>query len=88
MKTLQELQLQWGESTCGRSLEQYIYDYFKDGGIATDLKNANIKLADANFVIANMKHGIKKYCFHWDSYFSNKIVGNPPVIQDLKDLIK
>lgn len=27
-KTMHELQLDWGNSKCGRSIEQFIYDYF------------------------------------------------------------
>ena len=35
-----------------------------------------------------LKSAIRKYIFHWDSYFNNKIVGNPPVINDLRKLIE
>jgi hypothetical protein len=36
----------------------------------------------------DLKTGIRKFVHHWESYFNNKIVGNPPVIQDLKNLLK
>ncbi len=29
-KTLEELQFEWGDSTVPKTLEQYIYDYFKE----------------------------------------------------------
>lgn len=61
MKTLQELQLQWGESTCGRSIEQYVYDYFKGNGMSTELKNVYIKLGDAKFEIADLKLHQERY---------------------------
>jgi hypothetical protein len=48
------------------------------------MNKANAKMGAR---INDLEGAIKKYCWHWDSYFSNKIVGNPPVIQDLKDLI-
>lgn len=35
----------------------------------------------------DLETAIRKFCHHWDSYFNNKIVGNPPVINDLKKLL-
>lgn len=50
-----------------------------------------ILLSSCNTYMYKCNWGYQKYPFHdpthWQSYFSNKIVGNPPSIKDLEDLI-
>jgi hypothetical protein len=35
-----------------------------------------------------LKDAIRKFVWHWDSYFNNKIVGNPPDLNDLRKVIE
>lgn len=37
--------------------------------------------------IVELEKGIKKFVWHWRSYFNNKIVGNPPDLNVLTSLI-
>lgn len=41
MKTFEQLQHEWGESSCGRSVEKFIYDYF-----AAELRKAKHRRSD------------------------------------------
>lgn len=36
----------------------------------------------------DLKTAIRKFVWHWESYFSNKTVGNPPDLQDLREFIE
>lgn len=48
------------------------------------MNRANCKMGER---INELESGIKKFVWHWQSYFNNKIVGNPPDLQDLLKLI-
>lgn len=66
MKTFEQLQHEWGESSCGRSIERFIYDHYEaqhpkawnaaieaaKGIIRNDL---NIKLGDADRIIEKLQ---------------------------------
>lgn len=49
------------------------------------MNRANCKMGDR---INELETGIKKFAWHWRSYFDNKIVGNPPDLKDLEKLIE
>jgi hypothetical protein len=41
MKTFEQLQHDWGESKCGRSVERFIYDYF-----TKEMRRVQLRRAD------------------------------------------
>lgn len=67
------------------ALKAKIFDCINQELEIIGLKDEIERLKESNKELVD---GIKKFAWHWRSYFSNKIVGNPPSIQDLDGLIQ
>lgn len=49
------------------------------------MNRANAKMGER---INELESGVKKFVWHWRSYFNNRIIGNPPDLSDLEKLIQ